>query len=84
MGSNRREKSNCKQLFISLSFHYHSIQAETMNFPLQNGGVQFQTTQEFVGKFKVITNDTLTSKSHFLLLAIEFIRERYCCHLTIK
>jgi hypothetical protein len=55
-----------------------------MNFPLQNGGVQFQTTQEFVGKFKVITNDTLTSKSHFLLLAIEFIRERYCCHLTIK
>jgi hypothetical protein len=29
------------------------IQAETLNFPLQKNGVQFQTTQEFVGKFKV-------------------------------
>jgi hypothetical protein len=57
MGSDRREKSNCKQLFVSIPFHYRSIKAETLNFPLQNGGVQFQTTQEFVGKFKVTKND---------------------------
>jgi len=30
--------------------------AETLNFPLQNGGVQFQTTQEFVGKFKPLSS----------------------------
>jgi len=30
--------------------------AETMNFPLQNGGVQFQTTQEFVSKLKPLSN----------------------------
>jgi len=30
--------------------------AETMNFPLQNGGVQFQTSQEFVGKFKPLSS----------------------------
>jgi len=27
-----------------------------LNFPLQNGGVQFQTTQEFVGKFKPLSS----------------------------
>ncbi|CAF4251971.1 unnamed protein product [Rotaria sp. Silwood2] len=30
--------------------------AETLNFPLQNGGVQFQTTQEFVGKFQTLSS----------------------------
>ncbi|CAF1047253.1 unnamed protein product [Rotaria sordida] len=30
--------------------------AETLNFPLQNGGVQFQTTEEFVGKFQTLSS----------------------------
>ena len=33
-----------------------SFQAETLNFPLQNGGVQFQTTQEFVSKLKPLSS----------------------------
>ncbi|CAF3447285.1 unnamed protein product [Rotaria socialis] len=30
--------------------------AETLNFPLKNGGVQFQTTDEFVGKFQTLSS----------------------------
>lgn len=54
MGLDRGEESHSKPtLFIAVLLLHRSIQAETLNFPLQNGGVQFQTTQEFVSKMKV-------------------------------
>lgn len=39
-----------------------------MNFPLQNGGVQFQTTEEFVGKLRVSSRTLITHRTFPLSL----------------